>query len=164
MKSLCFLISKSNRLIIVLVLVMGSCLFSEISAKNIRVFKSGGKKHWFSDKITYNRIEQKFDSETGHLTYQSCTGKGNEVCPKITMVSVGDFNGSNNQKVNGLEIIKYAQKQFVDNSSGKAYYKGVFVSWRNAKVVELEDGNIDYEYELFISDELKNAVYVINLN
>lgn len=78
-----------------------------------------------------------------------------ETCPDVTIITVGMFKGSDG-KVSVEEIMRFAEKQFYQNESGKAFYRGVFVAWRKAKVIKMDDGSIDFEYRMFISDEVKN--------
>ncbi len=129
--------------------------FSTIEAKKLTVIRSNGRKHWFSDKITYRSVREFFTD--GELTRLECMGHGPEDCPKVGVVTAGYFNGTNGISVSADEIIAFAEKQFERHSFGKAFYKGVFLAWKNAKKITFEDGKTYYEYQLYISDEVKNV-------
>ncbi len=126
----------------------------------LTIIKQGGTEHFWSD-FTYDKIVHKF--EGGRSTYIECTGEGKHDCPEPKTLVNDFFSGSHGEQVSATEIITYAQKEFVNHSSGKTLYKGVFVSWKNAKVFEHKDGTVDYEYQIFISSRVKNVSNLIDI-
>ena len=152
------------KLKIIFALVIMSIITSlDVHAKGLVVIRTNGRSHLFSDEVTYRIIEQHFD-DNNQLIYQKCANPGPEHCPKIGLIQVGYFIGSGGSQISPEDIIKFAESHFENESSGKAFYRGVFVSWRNVKVITYDDGEKEYEYELFISDEINNPSDVTNWN
>ena len=121
-------------------------------ATNIKIIKSHGKINK-DGSITYNRVEQRFDSR-GKLVYQSCTGRGSEKCPVYATVTVGTIGGVIDKALVEVEntIIVKLEKGITE---GKVEYSDIIFNYKNAKIIKDNTGKEELEYHLTI--DFKNT-------
>ena len=132
-----------KKIVLIALMLMPVLMF----ATDIKVIKSQGKLHK-DGTVTYNRIEQRFDSR-GRLVYQSCTGRGREACPPVPIIVVGTIGGVIDNAIVEVENIMVINlKKGI--TEGKVEYYDLTFRYRNAKITKDDTGKEELEYQLTI--------------